>query len=250
MTKIISIINHKGGVGKTTTTANIGACLAKSDKKTLLLDLDPQGNLSQHFDILAPDAQLADSLIESKIIQPFKIEPNLYIAPSDLKLMDAERDLIQSRLAFGRLRKILSMTLEKYDFDYILIDCPPSLGILTENALTSSDEVLIPIEPTAFAYNGLHRIFDLIEDIREEMGASLSVKGVILTMVDIRTSVQKHIQEEIAELLNGQHIYKNSISRAIAFQESAVEGKHIFDYAPNSKAAHEYKSLTEEIFNV
>ncbi|BDD12920.1 sporulation initiation inhibitor Soj (plasmid) [Fulvitalea axinellae] len=250
MPKIISIINHKGGVGKTTTTANLGAALANAGQSVLLVDLDPQGNLSQHFDVYGPEEQIADAFISGKPVTRLKIGNRLYLAPSDLRLMDAERELLQSRLAFGKLRRALTETPGIDTFDYILIDCPPSLGILTENALTASSEVIIPIEPTAFAYNGLDRIFSLIDEIQTEIGTALNVRAVILTMVDSRTSVQRHIREEIENLVGPEAICQSTISRAVALQEAAVEGKHIFEYAPGSRSAKEYLALAEEIFSL
>ncbi|BDD13020.1 sporulation initiation inhibitor Soj (plasmid) [Fulvitalea axinellae] len=245
MGKVIAIVNHKGGVGKTTTTANLGKALSLAGEKVLLVDIDPQGNLSQTFGIENPDRQVVDALVEGGKLPEELVCENLCLAPSGLELVDAETSLANEITGFAKLRKALRPIRDSYD--YILIDCPPSLNILSQNAIVSSDSVLIPVEPTYYASNGLERILNVIEDIREEINDSLEVEGLVFTMVDGRLAIQKHIREEVRSSFEDLDIFNTEIRRNVTLQESSSQRQDVFSYDAKSRGATDYRSLAEEV---
>ncbi|BDD06940.1 ParA family protein [Aureibacter tunicatorum] len=245
MTKIISIINHKGGVGKTTTTANLGAALANLDKKILLVDFDPQANLSDHlgipFDEL--DQDIVDVIMDDQSIEPFFIKENLHIVAGNLELAAAEKEFSNSIKAYIKLKKALKSITESYDF--VLIDCPPSLGFFTLNALNASTDVIIPVEPEGMAAGGLQTVRDAISEV-QDVNDDIKLLGVLITK-QRGLVVGKDLEESIRD--NHQPVFETVIRNYKHFPEASTLGLSIFDHAPSSNAALDYASLAKEVMN-
>lgn len=246
---IISVANQKGGVGKTTTVINLGASLAAAEKKILVVDFDPQMNCTSGFgfprrsenptiyDLMTGRKTAKEVITQSEL-------PNLSIIMGSIALAGAEVEL--ANLDSGResvLKNILNSLKENYD--YILIDCPPSLGLLTINALTASDAVLIPIQAEYFAMEGVSELVRTIEKVRESLNPRLSIKGVLLTMVDERTNLAKQVMEEVKHHF-GSKVYKTFIPRNVRLAEAPSFGKPIIFYDIASRGAQSYLKITEE----
>lgn len=242
--KIIAIINHKGGTGKTTSTLNIGAGSARAKKKTLLIDIDPQSNLTEGLGLRDVKVSIYDSIKDDTALPIETISEYLDIIPSSLDLLGAEIELV-SRL--GRetiLKRLLKAVEGKYD--YILIDCAPALGMLTVNALVAADTVMIPLEAEYFAYRGIDRLVSIISDVRKHYNENLTIGGVFITKINPRRIITEQITESIKKYFNDK-LFDTSIRINVALVEAQLKGIDIFEYAPASNAATDYANLTDEI---
>ena len=247
MGKIISVANQKGGVGKTTTTVNLATILAKKGKKTLLIDADPQGNATSGlgvdkevflslYNILIDDTEVEETVQKTPI-------KNLIVCPSNMDLAGAEVELVSMMSREQRLKE--KMEKIKDYFDYILIDCPPSLGLVTLNAFTASDSVLIPIQCEYFALEGLGQLINTIELVRKHLNKSLVIEGALLTMYDMRTNLSNQVVKEVKKYF-GDNVYKNVIPRNVRLSEAPSYGLPITEYDPRSKGAKSYIKFAKE----
>ena len=242
--KIIAIINHKGGTGKTTSTLNIGAGLARAKKKTLLIDIDPQSNLTEGLGLRDVKVSIYDSIKDDTALPIESISEYLDIIPSSLDLLGAEIELV-SRLGRETILKRLLKTVEG-KYDYILIDCAPALGMLTVNALVAADTVMIPLEAEYFAYRGIDRLVSIISDVRKHYNENLTIGGVFITKINPRRIITEQITESIKKYFNDK-LFATSIRINVALVEAQLKGIDIFEYAPASNAATDYANLTDEI---
>jgi len=248
MSKIIAIANHKGGVGKTTSVVNIGAGFVNMGKKVLLMDLDPQANLSQSLGITDPEITISDSLREaSPFLQPINIYENLDLIPSNLNLSELEILLVPMVGREYKLKRLIELIKDNYDF--ILIDTPPSLGLLTVNALTASQEVLIPLQVQFLAMRGLKGLLDVIEMARQETNPSVKINRIILTQYDQRKILDRDIVETITGHFKGR-VCKTKIRINVALAEAPAQGLDIFRYNPKSHGAEDYKALSKELLEL
>jgi chromosome partitioning protein len=250
MARIISIANQKGGVGKTTTAINLAACLAAAERKTLILDLDPQGNASAGLGINKASFQNAN--IYHAIIGEKPIEQTIYrtelstldICPSDNNLIGAEIELVSAFAREAKLKTALAPIVDKYD--YILIDCPPSLGLLTVNALNSSTGYIVPLQTEYFAMEGLTQLLNTVRLVKASLNSNIELEGILLTMYDARTSLSKQVASEIGEHF-GDKVFKAVIPRNIKLSECPSFGKPVILYDINSKGSETYLALAKEL---
>ena len=251
MGKIVSVANQKGGVGKTTTTVNLSTILAKRGKKVLLIDTDPQGNATSGlgvekeveksiYDVLVRDTQIEETLQDTAI-------KNLKVCPSNINLAGAEVELVTMMSREQRLKEKLAKAKEL--FDYILIDCPPSLGLITLNAFTASDSVLIPIQCEYFALEGLGQLLNTVELVKKHLNKSLYIEGALLTMYDIRTNLSNQVVKEVKKHF-GDKVYKSVIPRNVRLSEAPSYGMPITVYDPRSKGAKSYEKFAKEFIKV
>jgi chromosome partitioning protein len=250
--KIVSIFNQKGGVGKTTTNINLCCYLAMKGYKILTIDIDPQGNTTSGlgfdkkniqksmYDVIISDEKLENVVIKSELID------NLYIAPSTLELAGAEIEIINT----GNRESILKNKIKEIynQYDYIFIDCPPSLGLLTINSLCASDSVLIPIQTEFYALEGVGQLINTIHLVKKSLNKDLDVEGVILTMFDSRTRLSTEVYNEVKKYFNDK-IYNTSIPRNIRLAEAPSFGLPILLYDEKCKGAERYKELAEEFLS-
>lgn len=244
MSKIISISNHKGGVGKTTSTINIGAGLNKLGKKILLIDLDPQANLSQSLGVTDQELNIYGALRGEYLPHPIEVIPGLDIIPSVLDLSGAEVEMSSEAGREYILKEIIEPLLPGYD--YILIDSPPSLGLLTINALTASDEVLIPLQAQYLAIQGLTKLLEIIDKIQRRLNKELRVGGVFITQYDGR----KILNRDVVDIINTHFkelVFNTKIRDNVALAEAPTQGIDIFRYNPKSNGAQDYLSLCREL---
>lgn len=243
--KVIAISNHKGGVGKTTSTVNIGAGLSHGDKgkHVLLIDLDPQANLTQSLAI-KPEATIYDSLKGDSPLAPVEITSKLHLIPSTLDLCGVEVELASEVGREFILRDLIEPL--KKNYDYILIDCPPSLGLLTINALTAADEVYIPLQTQYLALQGIAKLNEIVEKIKKKLNKKLNVGGVILTQFDARKILDRDVAELVHDHFKG-NVFKTKIRSNVSLAEAPSIGKDIFSYSPNCSGAEDYASLCKEI---
>jgi chromosome partitioning protein len=244
MGKIISLLNHKGGVGKTTSTINIGAGLVELGKKVLLIDLDPQANLTLSLGIPRQPTTIYEAIRGESDLSPYTVKPGLDVVISTLDLSSAEMELISEAGREYILREIFEPLRE--DYDYIIIDCPPSLGLLTLNALTASDYVVIPLQTEFLAMQGLAKIKQVIQKVRLRLNKGLEICGVIATMYDARKVLNRDVVETIQKYF-GPQVFETYIRDNVALAEAPAHGKDIFDYNSSSSGAKDYMSLAKEI---
>ncbi len=251
--KAIAIFNQKGGVGKTTTNINLAACLAMKDQKILILDIDPQGNTTSGMGISKKGLKLTsyEILVDDKInvldaIIPTNI-PNLDIIPASVQLAGAEIELVQLEGREKRLKKALDKISDKYD--YIFIDCPPSLGLLTINSLTAVDSVLIPIQCEFYALEGVSQLMSTIDLVKKNLNKGLEIQGVILSMFDGRTNLSIQVVEEVKKYFKDS-VYTTVIPRNVRLAEAPSFGLPITEYDPKSKGAMAYMEFAEEFLEL
>jgi len=244
MSRVISISNHKGGVGKTTSAINIGAGLSLLGKKILLIDLDPQANLSQSLGLIEPERTIYGALRGEYKLQPIEIVKELEVIPSTLDLSGAE---IEMSAEAGReyiLRELIEPIRASYD--YILIDSPPSLGLLTINSFTASDEVFIPLQAQYLALQGLTKLLEVIDKIKKRLNKELRVGGVFITQYDNRKVLNRDVASTIEAHFKDE-VFKTRVRDNIALAEAPSQGLDIFRYSPKSYGAEDYLSLSKEI---
>lgn len=242
--RVISIVNHKGGVGKTTTTINLGKALVKLGFKVLLVDMDSQGNLSQSLGIDNPEKQVVNALLKNEELPVVVIDENYHLSPSDLELAYADLELVQAVGGVNQLKNKLNPLRELYD--YILIDCPPALNIFTNSALVASNGCLVTLQPEVSAMKGVNNLFERISQVRERINPELVVEGIVLTMVDKRLKVHRDMIEYVNQSLNNFKIYNTQIRINVALKESQISQINIFDYDNNSNGATDYLSFAKE----
>ena len=248
---IVAIANQKGGVGKTTTAINLASALALRGKPTLLIDLDPQGNSTLSFverdriEQTVYDAIADSSCPISDIVLPSS-QDNLWIAPARIALAKLEARLVGELDAHFRLKDRLAAVRDQYP--YMVIDCPPTLGLLTVNALVAATHLLIPIQSSYFALEGTDDLLETVEKVRGRANPSLRILGVLITMHDKRTSLAKDIQLQIHKVF-GTKVFKTVISKNVRLEESPAYRESIFSFAPDSKGATDYYSLCEEVMD-
>ena len=252
MSKVIAICNQKGGVGKTTTAINLASYIAFSGKKSLLVDIDPQGNATSGLGINKHDLKtsiydlLIDEIDPKSTIIPTNID-NLSLIPSTISLTGAEVELVGTLGREYRLKRAISPILVNYD--YILIDCPPSLGLLTVNALAVANSVLIPIQCEYYALEGLSQLVNTVNLVKENINTSLTIEGVLLTMADYRTNLTNEVINEVKNFFKGK-VYNTVIPRNIRLTEAPGFGKPIALYDKNSIGAQKYQEFSNELLGV
>ncbi len=255
MGKIIALVNQKGGVGKTTSSINLAASLGFLKKKVLLVDLDPQGNTTTGigvnkadisksiYDLLIDQAELKDVIVKSNFKNLYILPATINLAGADIELMDKSR----TEPGFakgGQLKKYLDATREY--FDYIIIDCPPSLGILTTNALTAADSVIIPVQCEFFALEGIMQLLNTIMLAQKNLNPKLDIEGVLLTMLDNRTNLGLEVVEDIKGYFK-ERVYDTIIPRLVRLSEAPSHGKPIIAYDPQSRGTEAYLNLAKEV---
>ncbi len=249
MAKIIAVANQKGGVGKTTTAVNLSSCLGYKGKKVLLIDVDPQGNSTSGlgidkkkigksaYDVLINDVDIVETLVQTPI-------ENLMLCPSNIQLAGAEVELVSTISRETRLKNSLDIIKDNYDF--ILIDCPPSLGLLTLNSLTASNTILVPIQCEYYALEGLSQLMETVKLVQRHLNKELDVEGVVLTMFDARTNLSIQVVEEVKKYFRNK-VYRTVIPRNVRLSEAPSYGLPIILYDPKSKGAECYLDLADEV---
>lgn len=249
MCRIIAVANQKGGVGKTTTSVNLSACLAEAGKRVLLVDIDPQGNATSGigvdrkavttsvYDLLLEDVSPLDAMVSTRI-------KGLKVVPATIDLAGAEIELVPRISRENRLKR--SFVGIRSHFDFVIIDCPPSLGLLTINALTAADSILIPIQCEYYALEGLSQLMDTFRLVKEALNPTLEIEGVLLTMFDGRTNLSIQVVDEVKKYFRGK-VYRSIITRNVRLSEAPSHGMPITLYDSRSKGAEAYLELAREV---
>lgn len=246
---VFAVVNQKGGVGKSTTSVNLAACLGDLGMKTLLVDLDPQGNATSGFGLNKNQRELCvyNALLEttplSEIIEPVEVE-HVFVAPSTIQLAGAEIELVSAMSRENRLKTVLEPV--RRDFDYVIIDCPPSLGLLTVNALTAADALLIPIQCEYYALEGLSKLLDSVRLVKTHLNQELEIFGVVMTMYDSRTKLAQQVVEEVRDFFDGK-VFSTLIPRTVRLSEAPSFGQPVTLYDSGGKGAEAYRSLAKEV---
>lgn len=249
MSRIIAIINQKGGSGKTTTAVNLGAYLARSGKSVLLIDLDPQANSTIHLGLKPHEVErsvydvMMDERLFSDVIQETGVD-NLLIAPANINLSGVEIELAGM---VGR-EMVLKDAVEKItnNYNYMLIDSPPSLGLLTVNALTAAKEIIVPVQTEFFALEGMGKLFHTVDIVKKRLNRDLRITGIVPTMFDGRTNLSREVVEKIREYF-GEKVYKTIVRKNVRLAEASSHGKPILLYDPRSTGAEDYETLSREV---
>lgn len=248
-TKILAIINQKGGVGKSTTAVNLAAALGAAGKEVLLVDLDPQGNATSGYGIDKRDIDqcvynvlLGETPVEEVILA--EVGPGVDVLPSTISLAGAEVELVNEMARENRLKNALGSLRGRYD--YILIDCPPSLGLLTINALVAADKLLIPIQCEFYALEGVTKLLDSMKRVKSVLNPSLDIYGIVLTMYDARTNLSKQVVDEVRSFF-GATVFETVIPRTVKLSEAPSYGQPILEYAPENKGTEAYNELAQEV---
>ncbi len=249
MGKVIAITNQKGGVGKTTTSVNLAAALSIKGKKVLLIDLDPQGNASTGLGI---DRDKVDHCMQSVLVDDVKLKDillkgnsdNIYVAPATINLAGADILLMEKEQKEQILKEKIKPV--KKQFDYIIIDCPPSLGLLNQSALTAADSVLIPVQAQHYALEGIKQLFSVIQIVQRLHNKKLNIEGILITMFDVRTNLSQEVKDVVDQTFK-ERAYKTTIPQNTKLAEAPIYGKSIFEYDASSKGAKAYLSLAEEV---
>ena len=249
--RTIAIANQKGGVGKTTSSVNLSACIAYLGKKVLLIDIDPQGNATSGvgvnkgdvdqciYEVLIDDVDVKSTIMETKV-------ENLHVVPATISLAGAEIELVSTISREARLKNALEEVKDMYD--YIIIDCPPSLGLLTLNSLTASDAIIIPVQCEYYALEGLSQLLSTIRLVQKHLNHDLMIDGVLLTMLDARTNLGMQVIEEVKKYFQDK-VYKTIIPRNVRLSEAPSHGEPIIIYDPKSRGAEVYLELAKEVIH-
>ena len=249
MVKVIALANQKGGVGKTTTAVNLAACLAAEGRKVLLVDSDPQGNTTSGLGLDKRDIKksiydiLVNDVLAKDVIVPTAYE-NLSLLPATIALAGAEIELVNMMSRENRLKNALERV--KYDYDYVLIDCPPSLGLLTLNALTAASSVMIPIQCEFYALEGVTMLMNTIQLVQRNLNPALKLEGVVMTMFDARTNLASDVVGEVKKYFSAK-MYNTIIPRNVKLSEAPSHGEPVIVYDSRSKGAQVYKELAREV---
>ena len=250
MTKIIAVLNHKGGVGKTTTTINLAAALQLKKKRVLLIDMDGQANLTESCGLSIEEEQTVYGAMKGEYPLPLvELNNGLAIVPSCLDLSAAESELINEPGRELILKGLIAKLLDSRKFDYILIDCPPSLGLLTLNALTASDFLIIPVQAQFLAMRGMAKITNVVKIVRERLNPGLSIGGIVITQFDKRKTLNKSVSELINDSFCDK-VCKTVIRDNVALAEAPIKGLNIFEYNKNSNGAKDYMDLALEVLKL
>ena len=242
--KIIAVINQKGGTGKTTTVMNLGVALARQKKKSLLIDLDSQGNLTYSFGISVENGTVADVIQAKKTIKAIMIEKEgVWVTPSSTSLADVEIAMVGK---IGRERFLKDKLNELSSFDYVFIDCPPSLSVLTVNALNAADEVLIPVQMEILSLQGLSLLVNTVEEVKQVLNNRLRICGIIPFMYDKRRNLSHEVLAEIKKNNNGVHVFNTKIRECVKIAEAPSFAQSVLKYAPDSNGTHDFINLAKE----
>ncbi|MCD7851513.1 MAG: ParA family protein [Parabacteroides sp.] len=250
MTKIIAILNHKGGVGKTTTTINLAAALQQKKKRVLAIDMDGQANLTESFGLSIEEEQTVYGAMKGKYHLPLvETSSGVTVVPSCLDLSAAEAELINEPGRELILNGLIAKLLDNRNFDYILIDCPPSLGLLTLNALTAADYLIIPVQAQFLAMRGMAKIMNVIATVQERLNPKLAIGGIAITQFDKRKTLNKSVAELVKDSFC-EKVFKTVIRDNVSLAEAPIKGKNIFEYSKNSNGAKDYMALAQEILKL
>ena len=251
VTKVIAVANQKGGSGKTTTTRSLGAALAELGHRVLMVDLDPQASLSEGcgLDLYHLEATTYQALLGARKLAEIivNVEPNLDLAPANIHLSAAELQLVNSNRREDKLRNALRQVRESYD--YVLIDCPPSFGLLTVNALSAASSVLIPMTCDYYTMLGVRLLLETVKEIQDEVNPELTIEGILPTRFDTRTLHAREILEQTRSGLSDIRVFSTVVKESVRFKECPISGQSILQYAGNSDGARAYRELAREISN-